>query len=82
MERFNRAVRRHHVARLKAKRKNYWGYRYLDDSMSAKRLGMIVQTPCNCSCDMCGNPRKFYGALTRQEVIHTINLKEGHHALD
>jgi hypothetical protein len=70
MEKFNRAVRRHHVARLKHTRRFYWGYgtwrhsgNALDEAprppeaMSAKVKGKLVQTPQLCSCLACGNPR-------------------------
>lgn len=56
-----RAQRRHHYQRLKKKRKNYWGK--IEDE---KRLGQAVDTPCDCSCMMCGNQRKIIGE-TRQE---------------
>lgn len=78
MEKFNRAVRRHHVARLKVKRKSYWGYgrTYGAEApvgMSPQQLGCVVQNPANCSCAMCGNPRHFgnggtsWSSLTMQE---------------
>ena len=55
----NRAIRRHHIARLKNNRKSYWGYdRRRDGQMDAKQLGKVVQYPTPCSCTMCGNPRK------------------------
>jgi hypothetical protein len=70
MEKFNRAVRRHHVARLKHKRQYYWGYGTrghsgcaLDEPpgpperMDEKVLGKVVQTPQMCSCLGCGNQR-------------------------
>lgn len=63
-----RAIRRHHNARLKANRKHYWG----GWVGNAQRIGMLLHTSCNCSCWMCGNPRKFNGngkaALTIQEL--------------
>lgn len=73
MEKFNRAVRRHHVARLKHSRRFYWGYRYyrfqqsgsaLDEAprppegMSPEVLGKLVHTPQMCSCLGCGNQRR------------------------
>lgn len=82
MEKFNRAVRRHHVQRLKANRQSYWGYpQYAAQggarkAMSVKALGSVVDTPTPCSCAMCGNPRRFGkgGAmgvrLTIQERAH------------
>jgi len=58
-----RAVRRHHYKRLKKKRQNYWG-----KSLSAERIGFVVNTPHPCSCYLCGNPRKHFGQLTIQEI--------------
>jgi hypothetical protein len=68
MERFNRAVRRHHVARLKHKRRNYWGWDrrqstpfdqvpQAPEPMPVALLGKIVATPQMCSCLGCGNQR-------------------------
>ncbi len=58
-----RALRRHHVARLKKKRQKYWG-RKLNDPAS---LGKVAATPCPCSCWMCGNPRKNLNQPTLEE---------------
>jgi len=32
-----------------------------------KQIGASAQTPKRCSCYMCGNPRKHFGEITRQE---------------
>ena len=50
-----RALRRHHRERLKRKRASYYWWWASSD---AKRLGMVVTTPCVCSCSSCGNPRR------------------------
>lgn len=55
---FNRAVRRHHVERLKQSRKYFWGRQRLTDP---RRLGILVHTPKLCSCYGCGNQRKYKG---------------------
>ena len=49
-----RAIRRHHRERLITKRKKviWWA----KDAYS----GRLANTPCPCSCWMCGNPRKYY----------------------
>lgn len=54
-----RAIRRHHTARLKRNRQNYWGY-HRTSPMSQAGLGKVSQYPCACSCFMCGNPRKHF----------------------
>ncbi|MNK09898.1 hypothetical protein D3C87_278880 [compost metagenome] len=68
-----RDVRRHHLERLKVKRKHYWGYRGPKHSsygelpepgkheMSPRRLGQVSQHPQSCSCLGCGNERRFWG---------------------
>jgi len=61
-----RAFRIHHRERLKKKRASYYGGWA---GSSPHRLGMVVTTPTLCSCWMCGNPRKYFGQRTRQEII-------------
>ena len=82
----NRAIRRHHRQRLIKRWErehperhgilravNEVEYRFL-------HARVFSTTRCVCSCWMCGNPRRYYGnaanALTRQEVISDIVLKE------
>lgn len=72
MERFNRAVRRHHAKRLKSVRSKYWSWEKKDP----RRLGMLLNTPALCSCVMCGNPRKYNDEITRKEIIHKLILKD------
>jgi len=52
-----RAVRRHHTARLKAKRMHY--YNAAPGGLNSIRI--VYQTPCLCSCWMCGNQSKHHG---------------------
>ena len=80
MEKFNRAVRRHHIARLKAKRKFYWGYnrswgQVANEAMSPKQLGRIVQYPQACSCCGCGNQRRYEGRPLNEQCDF-ISLRE------
>jgi len=60
----NRAERRHHRERLKKKRRYHWGRDLKDEP---EILAMAVNTPCSCSCFMCGNPRHKYNEITMQE---------------
>lgn len=81
MDKFNRAVRRHHVARLKKARQFYWGYgksqgREAGQAMPARQLGRAVQYPQMCSCPGCGNQRAIDG-LTRRELGDKATLDEG-----
>lgn len=66
-----RAWRRHQRERIKNKRirqiNSWWfGERVVDDP---KFVGMMIDTPHPCSGPCCGNPRKHFGLLTRQEII-------------
>lgn len=86
-----RALRRHHVGRLKRNRKGYWGYgvrrqdRGFDTlpsapaPMSDAQLGKVVQNPQMCSCMGCGNARRILGGTgwTRQESRNWQNYLEG-----
>lgn len=78
MERFNRAARRAQVARLKVKRRNYWGYGRPwnnHEAMSPQQLGRVVQNPQTCSCMGCGNGRRWFGkSLT--EIRDLVALEE------
>ena len=73
------AERRHHVQRMKQKRKN--------DQLVGKHLGAHVNTPAKCSCWMCGNPRRFQGnskeAKTLQELsADQLYTKESNQGLE
>lgn len=70
-----RAERRHHYRRLKNRRidRNYWGRSHQDFPLgwTSAHLGMATDTPCACSCTMCGNPRKHFGEVTLAEKRHS-----------
>lgn len=55
-----RAQRRHERARVKAKRRFFWGR---DHSLPGeeKSWGRLISTPTPCSCPLCGSPRKHFG---------------------
>jgi hypothetical protein len=79
MEKFNRAVRRHHIARLKKARRLYWGFHRVDKYtgvMTPAQLGMVVQYPQTCSCLGCGNQRQYVGPK-RCELADIATLNEG-----
>ena len=70
-----RAIRRHHYSRLKhlrKKRLEYW-----DWHMPENLEGLYATTACVCSCFMCGNPRRKFKAITRQEYIANLKFLEG-----
>jgi len=61
-----RAIRRHHIARLKKKRQHYWL-----GGLTLRSLGIAANTPKPCSCYACGNPRRHFGRRTIQERRHS-----------
>ena len=73
MKDLKRALRRHHAARVKKARKNYWGYSV---EGNARKLGILVKTTKPCSCFICCNQRSTEG-VTRAELISIQNKKEG-----
>ncbi len=64
-----RAMRRHHLARLKAKRSAYYGgyIKALPLEEQQRHLGILAHTARRCSCPLCGNPRKHWHQATWQE---------------
>jgi len=68
----NRAERRQRSIATKARAVELLRLRQLP--CSARWVGIMAATPAVCSCWMCGNPRRFFGELTRQEMLHTSGL--------
>lgn len=64
MKNLSRALRRHHAARLKKKRQYYYSWTKKLDPL---QLGKVLNAVPNCSCHMCGNPRKYFKERTVQE---------------
>jgi len=60
-----REVRRHHRRRIIHKRYE----RVQIGHWHVKRPGYLAKNNTVCSCWMCGNPRKYFGEVTRQEKI-------------
>ena len=62
------AIRRHHMERIKqlARRieRRLWPNREITD----RQVGIRANTRCMCSKECCGNPRRHFGTLTRQEI--------------
>lgn len=69
------AERRHHEQRIKKKleRKEkkhpYWTS---DGKTDERSKGLYANHGCNCSCWMCGNPRRHFGKETVQEMKSKI----------
>jgi len=38
-----------------------------------KSPGYLAKNNTVCSCWMCGNPRKYFGQLTRQEILASLS---------
>jgi hypothetical protein len=64
MEKFNRAVRRHHIKRLKKQRLQYW-FRNKKNH-TERTLGIVVNTTTLCSGPCCGNSRKYMGQSIKE----------------
>lgn len=79
-------MRRHHLKRLKKSRyKRFWNNLSQHDkewwaSQNKKildtHIGIMTTTPCRCSCLICGNPRKYFKKITKQEILSLIKFKE------
>lgn len=69
----SRAKRRHHVECLKKKRSEYYSW---GDTKTPTEIGKLVHTVPNCSCHMCGNPRKHFNEITMQEKRHLEYMKD------
>lgn len=59
-----RSERRHFEQRQKARARKFHGG---TAKLSPRHLGRAAHSPQSCSCWMCGNPRRFVGAVTIQE---------------
>jgi len=61
-----RALRRHHLKRLKKRAgwisRQVWGF---EENVLKKSYNHLKL----CSCRMCGNPRKYWGSKTKQEIM-------------
>ena len=57
---YDRARRRQHLARMKAKARRVLPW----DDYAGRRANHLAV----CSCPSCGNPRRYWGAATMQEL--------------
>lgn len=74
---FARALRRHHRARLKKARKFYWGRggrAEFDFGWTARSLGQVIDTPCICSCPMCGHYRDTEGPTVQERRVYQVSV--------
>lgn len=76
---FNRGWRIAQNERLKKKRTKYWGFiTAIGYVKSPRQIGILLSTPKNCSCWMCGNPRKYDNESTVQERRNTQKERSYH----
>lgn len=62
------AKRRHHEERIKRKVRSYFNAKWaLGEPFEAEVIGKVARTRHRCSGYCCGNPRKWFGAITPQE---------------
>jgi hypothetical protein len=80
---FARALRRHHLARLKKARQFYWG-RGLRPGMewTPRALGMVAHTPQICSCYACGNWRRTEGRTMQEKRVYQESVWAALDAVD
>ena len=70
-----RSLRRHHERRVKRRVQGYYsGYARGDP----RHTGKITHARQMCSCEMCGNPRRYRGELTLQERRQAGRAREEH----
>lgn len=62
------AIRRHHVERIKQKVRKMLRFWPPEREVTDKEVGFLANTRCPCSKECCGNPRRYFGELTRQEI--------------
>lgn len=63
-----RSLRRHHAARMKRRAEHRLRVLFDFQEPDARTVGLHAATPKQCSCWMCGNPRRYFGELTFQEL--------------
>ena len=70
------------VANKKARRFYKKVYSYLDDRYPyyrrdlSREIGVMRKTRVRCSGYCCGNPRRHWGKVTRQEMRWLLNLRD------
>lgn len=62
------AIRRHHTERIKQKVRKMLRRWLPVHKVTDKQVGILTNTRCPCSRECCGNPRRHFGELTRQEI--------------
>ena len=74
---WRRAQRQKAMHHLLAWMKSHPHYHSLNkDGSLHRRVVRMADNPKSCSCWMCGNPRKWYNALTKQEMMYNLICEE------
>lgn len=77
-----RALRRHHRRRMIVRSarmvRDTWGL----DPWESHLAPRFANNMKHCSCHMCGNPRKYWKAVTRQEEAAALSEREQRRDLD
>jgi len=79
----SRALRRHHRARVIARRTRlghpYWGRGpwSLDPWFTPAHVGQLARTPKICNCWMCRNPRRVFRDLLLREKSDLEAIERG-----
>lgn len=68
-----RDMHRHHRQRIYKRRLRQWAD--MPGILDTKWFKILIDTPQGCSCDMCGNRRKWAGR-TKQEKIAEDEMEE------
>lgn len=69
-----KAMRRHHIRRIKNQKRQI--LMHLGYNLDEKMVGKHANSGTICSCLMCGNPRKYFGEKTKQELLSELEMKE------
>lgn len=78
----NRAERRNRAKKSYRRRKKIWLKFLGSDSERINQWTWLKTTSKPCSCPACGNPRKHFNSVTRQESLADLKLKEALRDLD
>ena len=62
------AIRRHHTKRIKQLAYRIEHHFWPNKKITKRQIGIRARTRCLCSQSCCGNPRRHFGELTRQEI--------------
>jgi hypothetical protein len=73
-----RAFRRRQWERAKARAARYlgWVYAGLSQRVTAQKVVRHAVDRTPCSCPKCGNPRRWTGDVTRQELLTACQCEE------